>query len=247
MKKISSNYVKSQFESGIDIYTNYTIEIGLWESERSVFNKYLNKDDRILDLGCGTGRTTFHLHNLGYEQIIGTDLTPAMIDRAKELNSHFGTNIGFEVGDATCINFNKESFNAIIFSFNGLMSIPGKNNRQQVLNEVYRVLKKGGIFIFTTHDRDKEPEYFEIWKEEEKKWKLGKQAPNLYEFGDLITYSKKENREIFCHFPSQPEIYQLVERSGFRVIENFYRSDLFQESEKVKKTSGECRFWIIKK
>ncbi len=80
-----------------------------------------------------------------------------------------------------------------------------------------------------------------------KKWELGNQNPSLYEFGDLITKSKNESREIFIHIPSQEEVKELLKGNGFGIIETFYRNEKFKENEQVKSKSGECRFWVSKK
>ena len=58
-------YTKEQYnkEENVKRYGE-AIKIGLWNSERLFFEKYINKDDYILDLGCGAGRTTFALYNL---------------------------------------------------------------------------------------------------------------------------------------------------------------------------------------
>lgn len=248
MKKIGTDFIISQYQSGIENYSDFTTQIGLWESEKFVFQKYLNKTDEILDVGCGTGRTTFHLYKLGYEKILGLDLTPEMIYRAKELNQFYGTNIHFETGDATQLKYNDSRFDAVIFSFNGLMTIPNSINRIQAIQQINRILKPNGIFIFTTNDREENANFFEFWKEEKQKWKEGKQNIELYEFGDIIlANSKNENQEIFVHIPNQEEIKQLIELGGFELIETFYRSDKFNESLQVKEKSGECRFWITKK
>ena len=50
---------------------------------------------RMLDLGCGPGQTTAALRKIGVEDIIGTDLSPVAIEKAKELNPL----ISFEVAD----------------------------------------------------------------------------------------------------------------------------------------------------
>lgn len=247
MQKIESEFIKNQYRSGLESYISLTKEIGLWDSEKYVFRKYLNPKDKILDVGCGTGRTTFPLNNLGYTDIIGIDLTPEMIEIAKGLNVHFNSEIEFKVGDATKLEFLDCTFDVAIFSFNGLMSIPNSTNRNKALNEINRVLKKAGKFIFTTHDREREEQYFDFWKEEKQKWDSGNQNPMLFEFGDLITKSKNESREIFIHIPNQDEVNKLLEKNGFELIETFYRDDEFEESEQIKSKSGACRFWITKK
>lgn len=44
-------------------YQMFTKEIGLWASEEFVFNKFVQKQASVLDVGCGAGRTTFGLYN----------------------------------------------------------------------------------------------------------------------------------------------------------------------------------------
>lgn len=246
MNKISPEFIQNQYRSGVESYAEFTKQVGLWASELYVFNKYLKIEDRILDVGCGTGRTTFPLYQLGYTNIIGIDLTPEMINKAQELNSYFNASIDFRIGDATQLDFPKNQFDQVIFSFNGLMSIPMASSRTQAIREIHRVLKPSGIFIFTTHDRAEEPSFQAFWEQEAKKWAMGQQSPALYEYGDLITQSKNESGEIFIHIPDQKEILDMLSQNHFELIETFYRSHRFEESESVKSRSGECRFWIAK-
>ena len=49
----------------VEKYSSAVSEIGLWTSEKIIFSKYINQSDRILDIGCGAGRTTFALYALG--------------------------------------------------------------------------------------------------------------------------------------------------------------------------------------
>jgi ubiquinone/menaquinone biosynthesis C-methylase UbiE len=247
MKKITSEYIIKQYKSGVNSYSDFTKEIGWWDSEEYAFKKYLKHSDEILDLGCGTGRTTFPLYLNGYQNIIGVDLTPEMIAEANRLNEHFNTTIYFSVGDATNLKFENSQFDAVIFSFNGIMSIPGQNKRDLALEEINRVLKKEGVFIFTSHDRAKEPQFFSFWEEELKKWEEGIQNPRLHEFGDLITESKNETREIYIHIPEMEEVQEWLQKFDFEVIETFYRNEKFEEHEEIRNKSGECRFWIAKK
>ncbi len=247
MNKLTTDFVIHQYQSGIESYSKFTTEVGLWASEQYVFEKYLKKTDKILDIGCGTGRTTFHLFRLGYEQITGVDFTPEMIAEATALNENYQLNITFKEGDARNLEYKDQEFDSVIFSFNGMMSIPNSTQRKKALNEINRVLKGAGMFIFTTHDREKDANYFDFWKEQKQIWSEGRQDPKLYEFGDIITDSKNEERQIYIHIPNQEEINNFLQEGGFEVIETFYRNDKFEESEKVKEKSGECRFWVVRK
>jgi len=247
MEKIDLSFIKAQYESGTEAYFQTSKEVGLWASEKHVFQQHLKPTDHILDLGCGTGRTTFALFKMGYTHIRGVDLTPGMITSANQLNEHFGLAIPFAVGDACKLGFENSRFDAVIFSFNGLMSIPGRENRVKALEEIHRVLIPGGVFLFTTHDRDSEPAYLSFWEEQRQLWEEGKQDERLFEFGDLITTSKNETAPIFIHIPDRPEIEAFVGASGFKLVETFYRSERFDESPEVKAVSGECRFWVVRK
>ncbi len=246
MEKIKEMFIKNQYKSGVESYTDFTTEVGLWASEKYVFEQYLKPSFRILDLGCGTGRTTFPLFQLGFKNIIGVDLTPEMITSAKELDKIYKTNIQFEVGNALELRFGKDEFDAVIFSFNGLMSIPSQMNRNRAIVEIKRVLKKGGVFIFTTHDRNQEAQFLSFWKEEKTKWNNAKQDTRLYEFGDLVTSSKNEKLQIYIHIPNKEEINNWLITNGFEVTETFYRTEKFDENQAVKDKSGACRFWIAK-
>ena len=95
-KKIESAFIINQYRSGVKNYSDFTKEVGLWKSENYVFEKYLSKSNFILDLGCGTGRTTIPLFKQGFKNIIGVDLTPEMIEEAQKLNNFFKTKLTLE-------------------------------------------------------------------------------------------------------------------------------------------------------
>ena len=106
---------------------------------------------RLLDIGCGPGGSTFALaRKLGPScAIVGVDLAPAMIARAKAHQNDLRAagvavdHISFEVGDATCLNLPDASFDAITgHSFLYLV-----RERDRALLELRRVLRPDGMIL----------------------------------------------------------------------------------------------------
>ena len=173
------------------------------------------------------------LYKKGFQNITGIDSNSCHAYKKPEKISHEeNLDIPFILGDATNLPFNDSSFDKAIFAFNGLMQIPSAKNRILALKEINRILKPEGIFIFTTHDRDKNENYLNFWEQEEMIWCGGKQDERLYEFGDIFTSGKTLQKDTYLHIPTQRKSLTAKE-AGFTVLESFYRSELFHENDDV--------------
>ena len=105
--------------------------------------RYLKKEDIVLELACGSGQLTEPLSSK-VEKWIATDLSKNMVNETeKRINNE---NVFFSVCDATKINYKDNSFDIVIIS-NALHIMP---NPKKALNEIRRVLKKDGILIAPT-------------------------------------------------------------------------------------------------
>lgn len=103
----------------------------------------------ILDIGCGAGRTTLPLTRLS-KHYIGIDFSFDMIELCKKKFADV-TFIHHDVRNMEI--FEDETFDFILFSYNGLDSI-SHNDRLKSLKEIYRILKKDGVFVFSSHNRN---------------------------------------------------------------------------------------------
>jgi len=246
IRKVDTDFIRKSFttEKTVSDYTRAAEEIGLWKSEKMMIEKYFNPESRILDIGCGAGRTTIGFYKLGYHLVEGLDLSEAMIVQARRISKKLNYNLTFRVGDAAGLDYDDETFNTVLFSFNGIMQIPGRENRIKALKEIKRILKAKGYFLFTTHDRDNK-EYISFWKEEKRRWVLHIQDKRLHEFGDRVIEMKE--RDTFLHFPTREEVLSSLKEAGLVLIEARLRSELCEESEEVKKFSTDCLFWLVEK
>ena len=248
--KLNIENTKAEYsiEAVVNQVISYSEEVGLWQSERFILTKYLHPQNKILDIGCGTGRTTLGLYDLGYKDMIGVDLSEKMISAAQKIANDKGVEISFAVENACALSFDANSFDAVIFSFNGIMTIPTKETRQKAFHEIYRVLKPGGIFMFTTHDMNI-PQFIDYWNEERDKWEKGEQDRRLLEYGDLIYSEPDANGDTVCfiHIPVDGEVETYLKESGFHLLYHELRSNICEENKKVLEHSADCRFWIAKK
>ncbi len=109
-------------------------------------------DKRILDLGVGAGRTTPYLLAIS-KDYIGIDFSPAMIAVCQ---ARYPT-VEFAVGDARDLSrFAAASFDFVLFSHNGIDCIDHAG-RLRVLAEIRRILAPGGVFVFSTLNRNSKP------------------------------------------------------------------------------------------
>ncbi|RYY40559.1 MAG: class I SAM-dependent methyltransferase [Chitinophagaceae bacterium] len=102
----------------------------------------------VLEIACGTGRVTHHLDKrLAVDaRLIASDLNPDMLGVARSVV--FSPRIEWVEADAQKLPFADASFDAVLCQF-GVMFFPDK---LQAFREVYRVLQRGGTFLFNTWD-----------------------------------------------------------------------------------------------
>lgn len=82
----------------------------------------LTADDRVLDLGCGTGGRTRSVAELVPQgSIVGIDLSPMMIAHAQEGAARAGlANVEFIAGDVQVFPFDEHAFDIAVSSFGSM-------------------------------------------------------------------------------------------------------------------------------
>ena len=101
------------------------------------------KGKKILDLGCGTGIYTKILKNRG-AIVSGIDLSPKIIGIAKKNVK----GIDFRVGSVSKLPYEFGTFDMVLAS----LVINYFPDLGKAFREIRRILKKGGVFIFSTYN-----------------------------------------------------------------------------------------------
>jgi 2-polyprenyl-3-methyl-5-hydroxy-6-metoxy-1,4-benzoquinol methylase len=100
----------------------------------------------LLDIGGSGGIIDDYLADF-FLSVTSIDIDINAIEKAK--NKFYKKNLTFEVGDALNLNFSKETFDVVICS-QVYEHVPSS---QKMMDEIHRVLKKGGICYFAASNR----------------------------------------------------------------------------------------------
>lgn len=115
----------------------------LYEEIASNIKPSLSSGTNLLELATGPGILAFALADTGAD-IIATDFSEKMIEEAKK--KPCPANVQFEVADATSLPYDCGTFDVVLIA-NALHIMPEPD---KVLNEIYCVLKQGGLLVAPT-------------------------------------------------------------------------------------------------
>lgn len=150
-----SNQLPEEFNH--DIYESesiagyYAHQDFLFQAESEIFDSLGDslKQMHVLDVGIGGGRTTYHLAPK-CKTYVGIDYSKNMVKKAME---NF-PGLNFRCEDARDLKFaSNDEFDFVLFSYNGIDSV-SYEDRNRIIRELYRVLKPGGCFAFSSHNKD---------------------------------------------------------------------------------------------
>lgn len=247
--KITAATVRADFNDLLSVvhYTRAAHELGLWASERKLIARFFpDQAAPLIEAGCGAGRVTLGLWEMGYRTLTAFDFAEELVDQAQSLAiEREAEAIVFRHADATRLSQLKPAlrgpFGGALFMFNGLMQIPGRENRRAALRELHALCLPGAPLLFTTHDRDHSPTERALWRLETLRWVRGDQDPRLVEFGDR--YFEDEAGRTFMHLPERKEILDDLAATGWKHDFDAMRATVARETKAVREFSDECRFW----
>lgn len=165
--------------------------------------KLLPLSSHIVEYGCGYGRMMNLLRAAGYEDLVGFDFAEGMITRGKKENPSLDLRPLEQSGRIPCTD---ASVDGMVMS-TVLCCMTDPYEKMELIEEVLRVLKQGGILYITDFLQCSHPSY-------EKKYTQG-----MAEFGNWGTYRTNEGL-VVRHYTSQ-EILELLVPFDLHWFEQF--------------------------
>jgi ubiquinone/menaquinone biosynthesis C-methylase UbiE len=138
---------KNSYAFHWDKYRDTTMGQYLLRQEQAFLNRYLKngrEPQRILDVGCGSGRMTLPLYGRGF-RVTGIDMNSVALSTLRQLSD----DVPIVMGDALSLPFTDGSFElAVTTQF--IDYVPYR----PALHEFWRVLSPGGLLVFDALNRD---------------------------------------------------------------------------------------------
>ena len=129
-----------------------------WEvgHPQSAFVELMSNNELVvgkaLDIGCGTGENAIFLAQNGFS-VVGIDLIPSAIEKAKQKARKLGVAIDFSVGDALHLRFPADEFDSVIDS--GVFHIFDDKSRRVYIDQIAKVLRPdGGYFMLCFSEKE---------------------------------------------------------------------------------------------
>lgn len=109
---------------------------------------HINRASMVLDVGCGNGTTALCIAERFGCKVIGIDLSGVRIknalERLKEQPEDIQEKVQFIKSSATTLPFENNFFSSVLSQ----SSLYHVHDKEKALKEIYRVLKKDGVFVF---------------------------------------------------------------------------------------------------
>lgn len=205
----------------------------MWPELKFLFDS-AKGNEKVLDVGCGSGRFFNYLKDTDYT---GIDFSKNLINEAKKRFP----NEKFIVGDALSLPFKDNSFDKV-YSIAVLHQIPKEEYRFKALNEIKRVLKKDGVAFITVWNIKSDSKILKsnssYFLEDKNESNKKTDSITQYIINHFKKFRKRRNfflkRKRYYYIFKKKELSKLAKEVGFKVIE-----------EGVLKRKTRSNFYII--
>lgn len=162
---------------------------------------YLHNDDVVLDIGCGYGRLAGLFKKQGCV-VYGIDINISAIEETQRNLNLSG--IKFSVQNAEHTNFQGSFFNVVVSQ--AVLACMNKQKRKKTVQEIYRILKSGGILHIAEFGRNDD---IDRYVQDEK---------NTKEYGTVIVKNLDGSERFRTHNFLKSELEELLTQQDFKIL-----------------------------
>lgn len=207
------------------------IEFSTWLEKRSLIvaekyliTKYLKPNLTTIEAGTNGGRILLGMQDIGFTSLAGFDYIPALIERA--IDQDLTKTIDFQVQDAIELDYPDHSFDQIIYLQQILCTIENQEDRLKAVKESYRILKPGGIGLFSVLSfeiRNSQPVFANYYKYLKMIRKLrgdnrSIQVSPWFKLGGKFNFRTITDQPPYTYWYKATEIYELLKSVGFEIV-----------------------------
>lgn len=197
---------------------------GLRAHENALVQNHLKDPaSAIVTIGCGSGRETFALYEMGFKNVCGVDLCEELLEAARARSQRDSLPIPFIKANLTELPFADGSFDVATMFFNVYGHIVPREARLRSLREIRRVLRPGGLVLFDVNSYYISVPHWGVnllrdlvrlaynpggWERGDKKWST------------QVRNETEDRSQVVCSHVFRPaEVRQEVAAAGFDVIQ----------------------------
>ncbi len=181
------------------------------DEKGNLFSKVIDSksDERILDLGCGSGRNFISIKEVGFRgALYGVDFSFEMLRYAKKNAEELGMSVILKRSKTSDLDFEDGFFDKVL-CIATLHCVENEKEREETVREIYRVLRVGGRLLITT------------WNKNSRRWK--NKPKEKYVGWNLNPENQDKNIEDnvkrYYYLYDQNELIDLLESAGFKIIQ----------------------------
>ena len=233
----------------LNIHLNPDIDLG--SRKKSIIEKTANwilntqKEKgklAILDLGCGPGLYTEIFAEKGHK-VTGIDISKNSIEYAKKSAENKKLDITYLNSSYLEVDLKSDKYDLVVLIYTDL-GVLTPTERESLLEMIFRILKKGGTFIFDVlKDREIEkktsPKTWEVsnigfWKESpylalSESFLYQKEKVILFQHNIVDTEENIETYRFWTHFFSQTDVKKMLDAHNF--IDINFKEDILPEGD----------------
>ncbi len=219
----------------------------LLDFDRETVTRWFTKPGKLIDLGCGTGRSLAEFSRRGFE-CAGVDLSHESLSVAAERAATLAPLVALmqaNLCELGCLADGQFDYALLLFGTLGMVS--GRGHRRQVLDHARRILKPGGLLALHVHN---------VWRHlfapQGRRWlarDLLKRLVGSPTAGDT-EHDYRGIPRMYHHSFTRGEIRRLLRNCGFQIREMIPLAPL--DDRKTGPTAGgssgpaelTCRGWF---